>query len=55
MVFWVQVFIWLGSESSQNEQSSAQDVVKAYLEAAKRSTDTPVTTVCHSCSFPTRA
>lgn len=55
MVFWVQVFIWLGSESSQNEQSSAQDVIRAYLEAAKRSPDTPVTTVCHPCSCPAHA
>jgi len=42
----LQVFVWVGNESSKNEQSSAPEVVETFLKAAKRSTDTPVTTVC---------
>lgn len=41
----LQVFIWVGVESSENERKSAPDVVKTYLQAAKRSPDTPMATV----------
>eukprot|EP00892_Ulva_mutabilis_P012906 jgi/Ulvmu1/9989/UM059_0038.1 len=40
-----EIFVWIGNESSKNEQTSAQQVAETYLKAAKRSTDTPITTI----------
>ena len=40
-----EVFLWIGAESSGNEQKQAQSAAEAFLSKNGRSTDTPVTTV----------
>ena len=40
-----EVFLWIGAESSVNEQKQAQPAADRYLAENGRSTDTPVTTV----------
>lgn len=40
-----EVFLWIGAESSVNEQKQAQSAAEAFLSKNSRSADIPITTV----------
>lgn len=45
-----EVFLWIGAESSVNEQKQADAAAAAFLTQFKRSADTPITTVRAPCT-----